>query len=273
MKIGRHLRRKTTRGSRVRRQSGYMLLVILFMLAAMMIAATEVAPAIAQQIRRDREEELMHRGTQYARAIKRFYKKFGRYPSRLEELESSNNLRFLRKRYKDPITGKDEWRLIHVGEATITPKLFGLGTGVQPSPLTGAQPAAGAGASGALGSGASSIGSPAAGSQSGSQSTGPGGTPVSQMPGAGGQSGQTFGGGPIIGVSSLSEKESIKEMDGKNHYNQWEFVYDPRFDIQAQQGAQPGGGINRGPGSGPAFPTSLPGIGPQPPTTPPPGPK
>ncbi len=36
-----------------------------------------------------------------------YYKKFGRYPTRLEDLENTNNQRYLRKRYKDPITGKD----------------------------------------------------------------------------------------------------------------------------------------------------------------------
>jgi hypothetical protein len=62
-----------------------------------------VLPEIGQQIRRDREEEMRHRGTAYMRAIQHFYKKFGRYPSRIEELENTNNLRFIRKRYKDPI--------------------------------------------------------------------------------------------------------------------------------------------------------------------------
>ena len=32
------------------------------------------------QMKRDREEEMIHRGTEYARAIKKYYKKFGRYP-------------------------------------------------------------------------------------------------------------------------------------------------------------------------------------------------
>ena len=37
-----------------------------------------------------------------------------RYPASIEELESLNNTRFLRKRYMDPMTGKDKWRLIHM---------------------------------------------------------------------------------------------------------------------------------------------------------------
>ena len=62
---------------------------------------------------------MIHRGTQYSRAIRRYVKKTGRYPSRLEELENTNNIRFLRKRYKDPITGKD-FKLLHVGEVQLT---------------------------------------------------------------------------------------------------------------------------------------------------------
>jgi len=52
-------------------------------------------------------------------AIRRYVKKTGRYPSRLEELENTNNIRFLRKRYKDPLTNKD-FKVLHVGEVQLT---------------------------------------------------------------------------------------------------------------------------------------------------------
>ena len=42
---------------------------------------------MVQQIKRDREEEMIHRGTEYARAIKKFYKKNGRYPATLDDLD------------------------------------------------------------------------------------------------------------------------------------------------------------------------------------------
>ena len=46
------------------------------------------------------------------RAIQYFYRAFGRYPSRIEDLENTNNFRSLRKRYTDPLnvdraTGKE----------------------------------------------------------------------------------------------------------------------------------------------------------------------
>src|SRR5215467_10976981 len=103
-----------------KKQQGYILLLLMLFITLMAIAATAIAPSITFQIQRDREEEMIHRGVQYSRAIRRYVKKFGRYPTRLEDLENTNNLRFLRKRYKDPITGKD-FKLLHVGEVQMMP--------------------------------------------------------------------------------------------------------------------------------------------------------
>ncbi len=36
-----------------------------------------------------------------------------------------------------------------------------------------------------------------------------------------------FGGGPIVGVASISKAQTIREFNHKNHYNQWQFIYDP----------------------------------------------
>ena len=93
--------------------------MLMLFVALLAIAAGALAPGIAFRIKRDREEEMIHRGVQYSRAIRIFVKKTGRYPTRLEELENTNNIRFLRKRYKDPITGKD-FKLLHVGEVQLT---------------------------------------------------------------------------------------------------------------------------------------------------------
>src|SRR5688572_13062559 len=213
-------------------QRGYVLLVILVMLAIVMVALLSMAPAIAQQIRRDREEELVRRGRQYAVAIKRYYKKFGRYPTSLDELENSNRMRFLRRRFKDPMTESGEWRLIRFGEVKTTP------TGLFGKPLTAGVPAA------AVGTPASSLGT--------NPGTSSPGSPAGQQRSGGSRSdslsGRVFGGGPIVGVASTSEAESIKALNGKSRYNEWEFFYDPRFDVgpggaqgvpQQQQG-QPG---------------------------------
>src|SRR5208337_3473285 len=98
------------------RDGGYMLLAILLLMAVMIVAATVEAPRLVQQMKRDREEEMIHRGTEYARAIKKFYKKFGRYPANLEQLDNTNQIRFLRRRYKDPLTKDGKWKLLTYGD-------------------------------------------------------------------------------------------------------------------------------------------------------------
>src|ERR1019366_5202007 len=106
-------------------QRGYMLITLVLALALITIALLTVLPEIGLQIRRDREEEMRHRGTAYMRAIQHFYKKFHRYPMRVEELEDTNNLRFIRKRYKDPInrdpaTGKErDFKLLHQADISL----------------------------------------------------------------------------------------------------------------------------------------------------------
>ena len=101
--------------ARLRRDGGYMLLAIMLMMAIMIIAATAAAPAVVQQMKRDREEEMIHRGTQYARAIKAFYKKNGRYPASLDDLDKGQ-VKYLRQRYKDPLAKDGKWKLLNYGD-------------------------------------------------------------------------------------------------------------------------------------------------------------
>ena len=58
--------------------------------------------------------------------------------------------------------------------------------------------------------------------------------PESAQPGGGIGGSQlsstVFGGGPIVGVASTSKAPSIREFNHKNHYNQWQFIYDPTMD-------------------------------------------
>ena len=86
------------------------------MLAVMGIVGATMVTSLKFDIQRDREEEMIHRGVQYSRAIRLYYKKFGRYPATIENLENTNQMRFLRRRYKDPLTGKD-FKVLHFGEA------------------------------------------------------------------------------------------------------------------------------------------------------------
>ena len=228
-----------------RRERGYILITLMLMVTLLAIAAAIAAPLISFQIRRDREDELIHRGVQYSRAVKKYFKKFGRYPTRIEDLDSTNNLRFLRRHYKDPITGKD-FKLLHFGEVRMT---FGPG-------IAGATPA---GMAALGGTNAQNLANAAmAGAMIAAQPNGPAGLPVSTSSqantgdssstsgtssstsgtsastsssgGFGSPSGQVFGGGPIVGVVSTSDKETIRVFNKKNHYKDWQFIYDPSTD-------------------------------------------
>ncbi len=97
------------------REGGYALLFVLFLLAVLGVMLAKALPQIAMQSQRVREERLIYRGEQYKRAIQLYFRKHKKYPSSIDDLEETNGERFLRRRYKDPITGKDEWRLVHMG--------------------------------------------------------------------------------------------------------------------------------------------------------------
>jgi type II secretory pathway pseudopilin PulG len=147
MSFDSHSRRKSRSN-----ENGYALLTLLLVLAMLAIFAAAAIPTIKFSMQRDREEEMIHRGAQYARAIRGYYKKFGRYPVKLEDLESTNNLRFLRKRYKDPITGKD-FKLLHFGEVQMLMSGFGGGSipGATPVSAMGGSSASPGGQSSAFG--------------------------------------------------------------------------------------------------------------------------
>jgi type II secretory pathway pseudopilin PulG len=109
-------------------EEGYILLTMLLVVALMSILALTVYTEMKFTMQRDQEQEMIHRGVQYSRAIRAYYKKFGRYPTRLEDLDNTNNQRYLRKHYKDPITRQD-FRLLHFGEQGVTVGTGGISFG------------------------------------------------------------------------------------------------------------------------------------------------
>jgi type II secretory pathway pseudopilin PulG len=248
------------------REKGYVLLGLLLAMTLMLIAMAAAAPRIAQQIRRQREEDLVHIGIDYATAVKRFvHKNGGRYPTSIEQLENTNRIRFLRKQYKDPTTGENNWRLVHVGEAEIkipqpspglNPNTTNPGLGGGPRPPTGAPPTGIAG----LNPGAQA--SPAA--------TNPGSLGSLQTSNIG--NGQTAGGGMFIGIASVNKAESIKEFNDKDHYNDWFFVYDLRLEQAGGTGvtiaAPRAGAADSGSSGQPGSPQPAP-VGAPAPTPPP----
>lgn len=299
-------------------EDGYILITLLLFVALLAIAAVALAPEIAFQVKRDREEELIHRGTQYSRAIKHYVKKFGRYPTRIEELENTNNLRFLRKRYKDPVSGKD-FKILHMGEVHLS-----FGAGIAGANTINASPNASPGfpgtpggmnqtqfVGGSLGNltqGSMTTSMPASGppgqqTQAGigqnapadgsDDESSPAGVPntaagqaASGVPAPGNQAqagpgagfgSQVFGGGPMVGVVSVSKDETIRVFNKKNHYYQWQFIYDPSTDrggllTTPNQPSLQGATVPQAPPAGGATP-GVPGTAGAPGFTPQPGPQ
>jgi type II secretory pathway pseudopilin PulG len=223
-------------------QRGYILLTLLLAVSLLTIAAVAVLPAITQQIRRDREEELRHRGTEYMRAIEHFYRRYGRYPSNMEELRNTGNARSIRRLYKDPMsrdraTGQEkDFKILHQMDISLNNGPLGpsplprepqaetdpaaqseaAGSAAQPGspqPTKGQQSSSAPGFSGSLGGNAlnatrnsSSASSSASDSNSDSDAA-------------------TFGSGPILGVASTNKGKTIRTFFGKDHYNDWLFIY------------------------------------------------
>jgi type II secretory pathway pseudopilin PulG len=276
------------------RSRGYILITLMLFMTLIAMAALAVLPNIVQQIQRDREEEMVHRGTEYMRAIKKYYKKFGRYPARVEELENTNQQRFLRKRYKDPIAkGDKEFKLIRQGDPALN--MLGLGGGIgQPGLGPGLNPPGAPGNSPFVAQPGGGVRRAGAGDANAPQVTGLPGQENSGTPDAKGSDsdspdtqvdpksaasssdsgpapgGQVFGGGPILGVASSSKDKTIREFNKKNHYNEWLFIYDPSADrggllkgpVQPDANSKGLGGMNPT-GAPPAAP-GQPGATPQP---------
>ena len=197
-------------------------------MALLVIGTAVIVPSITFQIRRDREEELVHRGVQYSRAIRAYVKKTGRYPVRLEELQDAGGMKFLRKIYKDPLTGQG-FRLLHVSDISGSPS---AGAKLNPaSPDANENNASASSADGASTDDAGATPQP-----------GLPASPVSSAAGASNPGRRSIGtadkGGPqgllIFGVASSSKSQSIREFDHKNHYNEWLFFYDPQYDRGAE---------------------------------------
>jgi type II secretory pathway pseudopilin PulG len=164
-----------SKSSRPRRgEEGYFLLSLMLVVALMVIAAAVAASTMAFEIKRDREQELIHRGVQYTRAIQAYYKKFGRYPTRLEDLDNTNNLRYLRKHYKDPVNKNLDFKLLHYGDPGVSMSGGLGGAGIAGANTVGQMNAAAAGNS-AFGGGS------------------PGGSAFGQSSGFGGSSNSSFG--------------------------------------------------------------------------------
>lgn len=264
-------------------ERGYILLTLVFFVAVLAISLATILPSVIHEARRDREDEMVHRGTQYERAIRLYFKKNGRYPAKIEDLENTNEIRYLRKRYKDPMAARGEdgqeqdFKILRFGDPGVH-----LQQGAIQTPQAGLPGAAGGPnglAAAAIGQLQAALGANAAsqpnlnepsstpdatsdsssGTGAGTPKTDANGNPVdpkdadSKDATAGdqpaeksaGPGNQSFGGGAMVGVVSTNRKDTtIREFNRKHHYYEWQFIYDPTGDR---------GGLPKGPWQPPTF--------------------
>jgi type II secretory pathway pseudopilin PulG len=232
--------------SRNRRQPGsrvetsdraFALLIVMMLAAVLLISLTAALPSVYTQGQREREEELIFRGNQYARAIALFRRQFKRYPTSVKELLKTSGFRFLRHEYPDPMTKKGKWRFIHanangtpldsltLARPTVAKPLeHGFGSEKKPETITTEQ-----------------------GKESGEKSAFFGDDKQIQ-------------GAFIIGVASMSKQKSIRLWNNKSHYNEWEFLgveLNPTGGVPGQGVLPQGAGQANRPSS--AFPGNRPG--------------
>lgn len=96
---------------RPRAAQGYTLVAVVIGMLILSIVIAAVGPALGNIGKRDREQELLFRGKQYARAIGLFQRRYGRYPNTLKEL-LENNPRTIRQLWKDPMCNCSDWYLL-----------------------------------------------------------------------------------------------------------------------------------------------------------------
>jgi type II secretory pathway pseudopilin PulG len=229
-------------------ERGYAMAALLVAISVMAIAVSTALPVFTTVVRREKEAELVFRGEQYARAIGMFQRRYGNaLPPDVDTLIRD---RFLRKKYKDPITGGDFL-------------ILGPGSPELAQALNTPPQAPGRAGRGAQTTGRGGLSQPAArgGSRSGMTQSQQGNQPlsVSRFTQPGGTSGQATGG--VLAVASKSTQTSIRLYNGKDKYNEWVFM---ALQTSTAAGAPPGvGGLTPG-GRGGAAPGGRRGATPAP---------
>jgi type II secretory pathway pseudopilin PulG len=196
------------------------MVALIVAMSIMAIMMTVALPTWHQMAQREKEAELIFRGQQYARAIGLFQKRSGPgvLPPSIDALVEGH---YLRKKYKDPITGGD-FDLLLAGATTGTPGASTANPTQQPG----------------LG---------------GQSNTPPPGARSNTPPTSGNSQSAPMGRGGVMGVASKSKDASIRIYNGRTHYNEWQFVYVVQTTAAGQGAAGPGGqqrGGQNNPGRG-----------------------
>ncbi len=101
------------------RATGFTYVWLLVVVAIMAAGLTAVGQVASTAAKRDKEAELLFVGDQFARAIAEYSASSPgaqQYPQKLEELLADNRYptarRYLRRVYRDPMTGRADWGLV-----------------------------------------------------------------------------------------------------------------------------------------------------------------
>jgi hypothetical protein len=261
----------------------------MFFMALLVLTTITVAPNVLTDGRREKEKEMVWRGNQYVRGIRRYYAKTHRFPTEIDDLvKPKTGIRFMRQAYKDPMNDVDgSWRLIYVGpNGQLIGSLKAQVPGAPGMAASGFGASAGASSFGVSSPGGSSFGqssfggssfgggttggSAFGGSSFGNSTANPTGQPnananATGLNPAGSDSMSTpqsiapaetpvIMGGNIIGVGSKVNKKSFLWYDKAKNYREFEFIWDPSKDMAG--GA--GGSMQTGPGLG--TPVGAPGT-------------
>jgi hypothetical protein len=261
-----------TLSKRHRGEDGYALLLAIFLVTLVLVIVIAASPNILTEGKREKEKEMIWRGKQYARGVKLYYRKMGRFPTSLDDLTKPKvgSLRFMRQAYKDPMNKEDgSWRFIYVGAAgqligSLKPPQQNLQFPQAGSVGTPANALNGPGAPTQQPSPNSPQGQPGSqpgGTTSGTNPPGTTGTPVSSDQSGSGSNPQqgpladtpTIIGGNIIGVGSKVNKSSVIVYEKAKNYRLFEFIWDPSKDNVGvgQPGLQTGTGLGQIPGQTP----------------------
>jgi type II secretory pathway pseudopilin PulG len=236
-----------------RPQAGFTLVGVVVLIAVLTILVAAIGPSIYAVVQRDKENELIFRGRQYARAIQLFQRRFGRLPTSMKELAESRP-HTLRKRYKEPMCDCDEWHLIFAGTPEATPP--GSTPTMLLTPRAGLTP--GVGSPNRPPSTYTGLFSttPPPGSEGGA-----GQQPTPEFPSLFGTPGtQTVG--PIIGVRTSVHKKGFRKWRDLEYYDEWRFIAgDADKDFGRNQGGPIPGAPPYQPGQ-PGQPGQQPGLQP-----------
>ena len=107
--------------------AGFTYIGLLLLVAAMGVSLTVVSQVWQTKQKREREDELLFIGNQFRRAIEYYYVSTpggaARFPRSLEDLLRDPRVpgvrRYLRRIYRDPMTGRNEWGLVKTGDVIV----------------------------------------------------------------------------------------------------------------------------------------------------------